>query len=401
MDRNAIKLLNVVTNYEKGGTEGQVYNLVSRLNRSAFDVEFVCLNEWGHYLELYRQLQIPITEFKIRSFAHPSTLSQQLKFARFVRSQKIQIVHSYNYYSNVFALPAAKLAGVPAIFASIRDRGVYLTPAQKKLQKWACKFADRILVNADSIEEWLLEDGYPADKISVIKNGIDLKKFEDPLTEEPIRKIFNIPEDAPLVVMASRLNYYKGVDDFIEAAASVSKMHPDAHFMLVGGKLTYSADDIGEDTVYIDQLKALVDRSGLAEKLIFTGTRDDVPAIFAAATLSVLPSHNEGLSNTLLESMAAGLPVVSSDVGGSPELIKDGINGILVPKKAPKELAEAINKLLADPQLAQQYGDAGRQRARQHHCIDQMVETIEELYRQQLGGSQLRTSNHISGRDEL
>src|SRR5690606_7067064 len=118
----------------------------------------------------------------------------------YLRAQRIQVVHSYNFYSNVFAVPAAKLAGVPLVVASIRDQGVYLSPAQRHAQRIACRFADLVLVNAQSIRDWLIEDGYPADKVRIIRNGIDLSCYEGKRGDTDVRSELGLPTEAPLVL---------------------------------------------------------------------------------------------------------------------------------------------------------------------------------------------------------
>src|SRR5690606_13517596 len=171
--------LKVVTIFASGGTEGQVHNLVRCLDRERFDLEFACLKKWGHYLEEVEQWGIPVTEFRIQSLYKPHTLRQLLRLMGYMRKRRIQISHSYNFYSNIFAIPAARLAGVPLVLASVRDRGVYLTPAQRRVQRWVLGLADKVLVNADSIRDWLLEEGLDPARIVTIHNGIDLARFRD------------------------------------------------------------------------------------------------------------------------------------------------------------------------------------------------------------------------------
>src|SRR5690606_32555240 len=175
-----VKLLKVVTNFSPGGTEGQVHNLARRLDRNRFQLGFGCLRKWGVYVDEVEQWGIPITEFPINSLYKPNTFWQLLRLALYLRRSRTQIMHSYNFYANVLAIPAARLAGVPVVLASIRDRGVYLNSMQARLQKFVCGMADRILVNADSIREWLLEQGYDDDRIVVLKNGIDLGLYRKP-----------------------------------------------------------------------------------------------------------------------------------------------------------------------------------------------------------------------------
>jgi len=379
-----IRLLKFMTNYGCAGTEKQVLNLVSRMDRRQYDLQFACLHKSGGLIDNFAKLDIPITEFKIRELYHPETLRQQIKFARFLRTERIQIMHSYNFYSNIFAIPAARMAGVPVVLASIRDRGVYLTPAKKILQRSICSLADRILVNADSIHDWLLEENYPAAKIRVIKNGIDMSLYEKPSQRSELRKQFGIPADAPLIIMLSRLDPKKGLVDFINAAAQINKLHPDAFFLIAGENLVSKAGDLSHDADYHLKLAQLVEAHGMNDKIIFAGHRSDVPQILAEATVSVLPSHSEGLSNTLLESMAAGVPVVATRVGGNPELVIEGVTGLLVPPQEPRILANAIAQLLNDKALARKMGERARQIASKEFSMTRMVQLTQEMYFSQI-----------------
>lgn len=380
-----IRLLKVMTTFAAGGTEGQVANIARHIDRTRFDLQFGCLRKWGYYLDEIERNRIPVTEYPLRSFFSARALVQQARFARYLRAQRVQIVHSYNFYSNVFAVPAAKLAGVPLVIASIRDQGVYLSAAQRHVQRMACRFADLVLVNAQSIRDWLIDDGYPAEKVRIIRNGIDLSRYSGKPGETGVREELGLPPEAPLVLMLSRLNPQKGVDDFIKAAAMVRLQRPDVRFLLIGEKLTYQGDGFGPDAPYHNYLHELCVNLGVDDRIVFTGHRSDVPALLAEGAISVLPSHSEGLSNTLLESMTAGLPIVATRVGGNAELVEDGVNGILVPPQAPATLANAILRILDDPDLAQRFSSAARAKAMQHFSMEKMIRDTETLYIDQLG----------------
>lgn len=384
-----IRLLKVMTLFACGGTEVQVMNLTRNLDRERYDISFACLRKYGQFLGELEEMQIPVTEFPIDSLYKPNTFRQLLRLSQHIRKQKIQIVHSYNFYANMFAIPAAKMAGVPLVVASVRDRGVYLDKKQRVANRMVLSMADRILVNAESIKDWLLDEGLSGANIGVIPNGLDMSRFEqgDGDSDNAIRREFSIPLSSPLVMMLSRLNPQKGVDDFIKAAALVVQKHPAARFMIVGEKIADGGNGmITKDQAYHDQLQQLVDDHGLQDSLIFAGHRDDIPALLSEANVSVLPSHNEGLSNTLIESLAAGAPIVTTRVGGNPEVVKDGENGLLVPVQDAPAVAEAICRLLEDAELSASMMRANRQRARDVFSIDRMVQDTDDFYHRELNG---------------
>jgi glycosyltransferase involved in cell wall biosynthesis len=374
-----IRLLKVVPTFMCGGTENQFMALGRSLDPSRFALEFACLRRWGAFAEEIDQRQIPLLECNVTSFRSVSAIGQQARLARHLVRRQIDIVHAYSFYGNLFAVPPARMAGVPVVIASIRDRAPYLTPMQKRAQRWACQFADCILVNAMAVKEWLIGEGYDASKIVVIPNGVELNRFERVEgTESPFRAL-GVPEGAPVVLVVSRLNPLKGLEPFLEAAALVVKDVPSARFVIVG-------DTNPNERPYWSILTNLTGTLGLTERVMFAGLRRDVPQLLAAATVSVMPSLNEALSNVLLESMAAGAPLVATRVGGTPEAIEDGVNGLLVPPGDPVTMARAIADLLTDPVKARRLGVAARQAINERFSMEHMVTATEQLYHALLDG---------------
>jgi glycosyltransferase involved in cell wall biosynthesis len=173
----------------------------------------------------------------------------------------------------------------------------------------------------------------------------------------------------------SRLNPLKGIEYFIDAAAQLLLRFPHARFWIVGDSVTPE---------YRDELQARVDALGLRERVAFLGFRSDVPALLRQVAVSVLPSLSEGLSNVVLEAMAAGVPVVATAVGGTPELITHGETGLLVPPRDAHALAGAVASLLADPARAQALGAAARRTVAARFSLQAMVRETERLYEQLL-----------------
>lgn len=372
-----IRLLNMLTSFQIGGTERQVVNLALGFDPSRFDLHLACLRNRGELLEEVALLPIPRPVFDIGRLYGPKTLWQAIRLALYIRRNRIQIVHTYGFYPNVFAVPTARLFGAPIVVASIRDRGDILTPAQRRIQQWVCRLADCVLVNAEAIRDTLIEQGYRPDNIVVIRNGIVLSRFgkREKRREKvsALRRELGLPPSAPLVVVFSRLNRMKGVEYFLDAAALLAPRFPEVRFLIVG-------DGAGR--------KELEDRAGhlgLAERVIFTGFRSDVPDLIPEAAVSVLPSLSEGLSNSLLESMASGVPVVAARVGGNPEIVEHDVSGLLVPTRDSAALADAIGTLLQDPQLAARMGEAGRRRVAELFSMERSLGEVERFYERLVG----------------
>lgn len=378
-----IRLLKFLTLFGFGGTERQVVNLISMLDRSRFSPTFGCLKRWGHFLGDIERQQIPIAEYPISRLYMPSTFRQQLRLARDMRRDGIQVFHSYNFYANVFAVPAARLAGVPVVIASIRDTGLGITPAKLRLHNLVCRLADCVLVNAEAVRRWLIGLGHRADRIEVIHNGLDPSAFAQPQPDPELRRELGVPADAPLVVLLARLVPSKGIESFIEAVAAVNRRLPEARFLIVGD-LYASAGGGGmeRDVNYKDSLRRLAASLGVGDRVIFTGFRSDVPELLSHATVSVLPSlSGEGLPNALMESMAAGVPVVATRVGGSAEVVgEDGAAGLMVPPGDPRALSAAMLAVLENPELAHHLGQAARRRMQECFSLEHMVRQTENLY---------------------
>lgn len=380
MQPSRIRLLKFISNLGLAGTERQFMNLGRSLDPFRFELRFACLKRWGHFLKEIEALRIPLAEYNVKSFYHPKVVREQLRCAWHLKRNRIQIVHTYGFYPNVFAIPAARLAGTPVIIASIRDTGGYQTPTQNRVQQFMCRLADRIVVNAEAIRQWLITEGYSPEKIAVIRNGIDLSPFAAKRGSSGLREELGLPQRAPLIAVFSRLHRFKGIEHFLEAAVIVRRRFPEARFLIVGeGRIMVNGQVM--DSPYTRELQDYAVRLGLGQHAIFTGFRPDVPEMLSEVAVSVLPCiSSEGLSNTLLESMAAGVPVVATQVGGNPEVVEDGVTGFLVPARDPRSLASAVGRLLNDPGLAAQFGQAGRERVAKLFSLERMVQETERLY---------------------
>jgi L-malate glycosyltransferase len=389
-----VRLMKIVPTLLCGGTESQVMTLCRVLDPGRFDVEFACLRRWGQFVNELEDRQIPLTEYPIGSFYSVTALAQQAKFARHLRRRRTQIVHAYSFYGNVFAVPPARLAGTPAVIASIRDLGLYLTPKQRLVQRHVCRLADRVVVNAEAVKDWLVREGYDPAKIVVIHNGVDLSRFGTPREPGRIATELGLPAETPLVAVVSRLTRMKGLEQFVEAAAMVARQVPAARFLIVG-------ETPAHDTPYLDQLKSLAGRLHIADRVIFTGLRSDVPALLASVAVAAMPSLNEALSNSLLEAMAAGAPVVATRVGGTPEALADGKTGLLVPPADVPALAAAITRLLETPLLSARLGRAARQVIEDRFSIARMAMNTQLLYRALLTRQAREAERRVFGQERV
>jgi glycosyltransferase involved in cell wall biosynthesis len=371
-DKNdKIRVLKFLSVFMIGGTERQFVNVVKQLDRSKFEIHVGCFRKFGPLLEEINACGHPLTDYSIRSLYGYRTAQAVLRLARYLREHRIQVVHAYGLYPNLCAVPAARLARVPVVIAGVRDTGAHATPIQTRAQRWMCRAADCVVANANAVRDWLSLQGIPEQKIRVIPNGIVPREPSEP--GQSAREEFGIPVDAPVVGAICRINPIKGVNYLLEAAAVVRQRHPAARFMIVGdggfrNALMQSASDLG-----------------VADRVIFTGFRTDIDRFIQAFDISVLPSLTEGMSNTLMESMAAGVPVVATRVGGTPEIVIDGVTGILVEPRDSQTLARSILKLLDDKAEAKRIGAAGQHRITEQFSLNRTVAATERLYCELLG----------------
>jgi len=386
--RDRTRLLEFITSFQIGGTERQVLNLSNGLDPEQFELQIGCLDKVGPLLEEVTSKGIPVSEYKTKNLYNVGAMRARLRFARTIRQQAIEVVHSYGFYSNVFAIPAARFARAPVVIASIRDCGETLTATQNRVQKMFCCMADCILTNAEGVRTWLLDHGYPAGKIQVIRNGIARSSFAGGRPADKLRRELGLAADTPLVAVLSRLNPMKGIEYFLDAAVAVSRRFPSVRFLIIGGA---SYNGGGSYKAGIEKHAAGL---GLDSRVIFTGFRTDVREILPEINISVLPSLSEGLSNSLLESMAAGVPTIATRVGGTPEAVEDGTTGLLVPPRDPGALAQAMMLLLENQELARSFGEAGHRRVNTLFSIEKMVHQTESLYLSLLSAKRARTRDY-------
>ncbi len=392
-----IRVLEFLNGFAFGGTEKQASYLVRALDRSQFEPHVGCLKAVGHLTSEFRGQAASFAEYRIERLYGPMAVKQLARLRGDIRRRGIDVVHTYGFYANVFAIPAARLAGVPAVVASIRDMGNVWTPRQRLVQRVACKLADCILVNAEAVKRQLISEGYDAAKISVIGNGIVVPDANASAPATGLHQEFGLPAGAPLIAVLSVLRREKGIEYFLEAAKIIAQHWPHARFLIVGDSVYRApgSDELVGDSRYREELERYTKNLGLADRVIFTGLRFDAAAVLSQVAVSVLPTLTEALSNTILESMAAGKPVVATNVGGNPEAVVDGVTGLLVRPRDAAALAEAISCLLADPKRACRMGEAGRQRVIEHFSLEQMVRTTEKLYLDLLTGKTAASSQAI------
>jgi glycosyltransferase involved in cell wall biosynthesis len=374
MASERIKVLKFLTHFGVGGTERQFLYVVSGLDRSRFDLRIGCLARIGPFAKQVEELNVPMWEYPTKSLYSYRSLRAQARFVRDIRREGIQVVHTYGFYPNVFAIVPAAVATRCVTVASVRDIGVFSGPSKIKriTQTMACRFADCIVANSYAVREWLRRQGLRRHDIRVIPNGIAIPPERKRSDSIPIRTEFGIKSTAPLITVVGRLVRTKGIEVFLEAATAVAKRFDSARFLIVG--------DSNAEPEYRTELENRPSAVNLTGRVIFTGQREDVPQIMAETDISVLPSLSESFSNSLLESMAHGLPVIATNVGGNPEVITNGVDGILVPPQDPGAIATEMIRLLEFPEIGRRLGESARKKVIRQYALDRLLNRTESLY---------------------
>jgi glycosyltransferase involved in cell wall biosynthesis len=298
----------------------------------------------------------------------------RLALRRYLKSHNIAVAHSFDFYSNLMLIPAARLAGVSVVIGSHRQLGDLLSGPQFWAQGSAFRFCDRVVCNSNAAADYLADHaGVPRRKIVVIPNALPDAAFGEVSPALPRRP------GLVRVGMIARMNdAAKDHAAFVRIAAKIATLRPNVQFVLVGdGPLRAGLEE---------NVKSL----GLGEQIVFLGERSDVPAVLAALDVSVLTSVSESLSNVIMESMAAAIPVVAGRVGGNPELIRDGETGFLVPAKDDNAFAAAIEKLVDNAQLRAAFGARAKSEARLRFALRSVCGQYEDLYASALAEKGIR-----------
>lgn len=350
-----------------GGTEGQFVEIARGLPRSRWTPHVACVRAEGPLRERLDTAGIAPWSCGPSSFRSPSLLGTLLGVARYLRQHRIRLVHSFDFYSNIVGVLAARLTTRTIVIASQRDLGDLRTPFQQRIHRLMLRLADHVLVNTRAITDRLARE-LPrlTERLALVPNGVDLTRFSA-VTQTPRSKA------RPLAIgTLANLRVEKGLHDFVRAAADVHARCPSTRFVIWG------------DGPLRDSLEDLVQQLGLAALFVLPGRTREPARALRRLDVFVLPSHSEACSNVLLEAMATQRAVIATRVGGNPELVEDEISGLLVPPGDPAALAKAILRLVEDPHLAQSLAHGAQQRVSSRFSKDAMLAAIDALYHRAL-----------------
>ncbi len=359
-----IRVCFMIDKLSTAGTETQLLALIHHLDRARVS-PYLCL--LGGESESSRALEpsdCPVFRLGVHSFKTPGWLLKAWLLRAFLRRNRIDVLQVYFPQSSFLGVTVGSLSGVSHIIRTRNNLGYSLTWFHRVLGRLCNPLTDGTVANCEACRQAVVHDeGLSPQKTFVLENGVNLERFPESLIERPPSR-----KQKRMVGVVGNLRPVKNLDLFIRAAAKVHATHPDVTFHIAGeGELRSS-------------LEQLASGLGIADKVFMPGTVSDIPSFLSDLDVAVLCSKSEGMSNAVLEYMAAGKPIVATEVGGNAQLIENVKNGLLIPPGDDSKLADAIDALLSDETEANRMGKAARRKVKDHHSREAMVRRFEDFY---------------------
>ncbi len=362
-----IKILYIVDGFRLGGAETKLLELLKHLDRKNYHISICSLNNEG---ELRKDFENLGAKVKVLGRKHRFDISIIPKLIQFCKREKFDIVQNILFYADVVGTLSAKLAGVLGVISweTISHENESYEPVHRQIAyRFGMKFVDRIVAVSEDVRQSIVKlRNINPGKIITIHYGVNLTKYNNAKRNAAV----DFPCNArfPSIAVVARLNEVKGHKYLIEALKKVVEHFPNLKCLFVG------------DGNYRKDLEEMVREFGLNNNVQFLGFCDNIEEILQTSDLFVLPSISEGLPNALLEAMACSVPVVATSVGGIPEVIKDGFNGILVPTRNETALSEKIVKLAKDREYMMKLGKEGRKSVESHYSLQKQIEEFQSVY---------------------
>ena len=361
-----MQILHINTERTWRGGEQQTLYLVRGQKERGLTVMLAC-QPGSPLAQRAAEAGIDVVQIRMRGEADVAAMR---KLGRLIRGRETDIIHMHTSHAHTLGCFASAFArrGVRIVTRRV-DFHVIKNVFSKVKYRWG---VDKYIAISHAIKRIMVDDGIAADRIAVVHSGIDISRFDSAPAQPELRNEFQLDSSQPVIGNVAHMADHKGQRYLIEAVPDVLGEFPAAKFVIVGdGELR--AD-----------LEAWVARLGIEDSVVFAGFRKDVPQILRVFDVFVMSSHLEGLCTSIMDAMATGIPVVASDVGGIPEIVENGANGLLVSAKEPSLLAEAILRLLKNREEAAKFASAGRKTVEEKFTVDTMIEGNIRVYEELL-----------------
>jgi glycosyltransferase involved in cell wall biosynthesis len=357
--RRRIRIAHLGVSLTMGGAEKLLAEFARHADRERFDLRFISLGRKGPVAE-----EIETSGWPVTALNQPEGLRKWLIFqlAWLLRRQPVDVLHTHNTKALFYGAPAARMAQVPVLVHTRHGQRFGASQLHTSVFRMLTRLADRVVCVSRDSAGLSESEGIGRSRLCTIWNGIDVRRFT-----------YSGPLPGGPAIMVGRLSQEKDVATLIRAAALARKAFPEFRLQIAGE---------GKCAADLQRLSSELELNGSID---FLGEVYNVPELLAKSSLLVLPSLTEGISLTLLEAMARGLPVVATQVGGNPEVVLDGETGYLVPARQPERLAACMIALLRNPARAAEMGRKARERVMHHFDVRNMVARYEALYCESLG----------------
>ncbi|MBI3302972.1 MAG: glycosyltransferase [Deltaproteobacteria bacterium] len=358
------KVAFVIDELEVGGSQRQLYMMAAGLAGRGWQVQVVCLQPVLTMATDFTAAGVPVQLIQKRSKLDLRLVST---LYHFFRREQVTVVHAFSSTAEFFAGLAARLGG-SRVVASIRNYNESLPLVHRMGKKLACALASAVVANSQAGAQAAVAAGIVADeKVHVVPNGIESRR--PAVAQKEARLCLGVPAEAIVVLSVGRPVWEKGYEVTIEIAKRLAARHSQTLFLIAG------------DGPLRSVLEQRIQEAGVGERVRLLGERRDVPVLLAAADLYLNTSVSEGLSNSIMEAMAAGVPVLAAAAGGTPELVLDGETGLLFPPRDHALAIEKLDHLISNPGFRLTLGDQGRWSVEARYGLEAMLSRLESLYR--------------------
>lgn len=362
---NKINVIHILQSLEIGGMENGVVNLLNGLSRESFTPLLCCLEKEGP-LRVRLSNDIKLFNLNQKEGLHPLL---PLRLAKIIQQENVQIVHTHNFGTAIYGIIGGRLARVPVIIHGEHGMIAQEKPRRRIIAKYLYKKADAIISVSEDLKKILVNNiGIKSENIETILNGVDIGRFSVNSDLSKVREELGILPTDLVVGTVGRMVPIKNQASLIRSFSEVLKHIPGAKLLLIGdGPLRSKLEEIALSIV-------------AKSSIVFAGQRDDVDKVLKIMHIFVLPSLSEGMSNVILEAMAAGLPVIASNVGDNNKLVKNNDTGKILDSLDIQDISNAIIDLLSNKEKAKKMGARGKEYVVQHYSLDKMVKEYEEMY---------------------
>lgn len=374
-DKGKIPLVvHIIYRLATGGLENGLVNLINNMPPERYRHAIICLTDSTNFRDRIRQIDVPVIAL---NKSDGQNLGLHARLWRVLRSLRPNIVHTRNLSALEYLIPAG-LAGIPSRVHGEHGRDMYDLDGTKikynLLRKVVKPFANHFIAVSADLADWLVETvGIRPERVAQIYNGVDTERFSPKIGERsPIGPEGFVSHASIVIGTVGRMEPVKDQLTLVKAFIYLLDIEPDARKRL---RLVIIGDGILRK-----EASKLLQEANATHLAWLPGERNDIPDIMRSLDLFILPSLGEGISNTILEAMASGLPVVATRVGGNPELLEEGRTGTLVPPGDPVAMAEAIRTYLIDTNQLIFHGQSGRKRAETRFSMEKMVNGYMEVY---------------------